>query len=167
MGGRVSAYNGTAWPSTDQLNLNWGQLSWIFGAECGNYQWILNGSLNIILNLILFKIASKLKLLYNLRSFTHLSTKIVVRNCSDEWSWGPVRVEIAAYFSLSWSKSVKARRSRFLTPKPARRVKASRMPRFWLLSQPGGKFWWLPGVYQTWYFDHCQSRQCNFQQMLI
>ena len=35
-GGRVSDYNATSWPPTDQLKLNGGQLSWSVGAECGN-----------------------------------------------------------------------------------------------------------------------------------
>ena len=34
-GGRVSNYNATSWPPTDQLKLNCGQLSWSVGAECG------------------------------------------------------------------------------------------------------------------------------------
>ena len=35
-GGWVSDNNATSWAPTDQLKLNWGQLSWWVGAKCGN-----------------------------------------------------------------------------------------------------------------------------------
>ena len=34
MDGRVSDYNATAWPPTDQLKLGRVQLSWLAGARC-------------------------------------------------------------------------------------------------------------------------------------